>query len=161
MSESTENPSASPHHETHSHDSTYIRVFVALLVFTILEYVYAMLTQSHFPALVIGLVTLAVTKAVLVALYFMHLKFEGRWVYLLLVPAGVLATALVAALVPDISLPPRDDRTLPMPPAATGTPETATPTAAAHPTPPGPAWSGTTLTHRSHPQCSPHTAWAS
>lgn len=106
------------HHEHESHDSTYIRVFAALLVFTILEYVYAMLTQSHFLALVVGLVALAVTKAVLVALFFMHVKFEGRWVYLLIVPTGVLATALVAALVPDVSLPPREARTLPMPPAA-------------------------------------------
>ena len=34
---------------------------------------------------------LAVIKASMVGWYFMHLKFEGRWVYYMLVPAGILA----------------------------------------------------------------------
>ncbi len=157
MSPPTEPPAAPPHHDAKSHDSTYLRVFVALLVFTILEYLFAMLTQDHFVALVSGLVALAVTKAALVALFFMHLKFEGRWVYLLLVPTGVLATALVAALVPDVGLPPRDVRTLPVPPASCHAPE-APPEAR---TEPGPPWSGPSLTLRSDLRCSPPTAWVS
>ena len=51
-----------------------------------------------FPALVVGLLAMAITKATLVGWYFMHLKFEGRWVYFMLVPAGVLATIFVLAL---------------------------------------------------------------
>jgi hypothetical protein len=38
----------------------------------------------------------------------MHLKFEGRWVYLLIIPACILATILTLALVPDQSLKPED-----------------------------------------------------
>ena len=44
----------------------------------------------------------AVIKASLVGWYFMHLKFEGKWVYFMLVPAGILAMILIFALIPDI-----------------------------------------------------------
>ena len=37
-------------------------------------------------------------KAGLVGWFFMHLKFEGNWVYILIVPAFILATILVLAL---------------------------------------------------------------
>ena len=149
MSRANESLTYEEHQDVESHVSTYLRVFVALLVFTILEYVYAMLTQGHFLALVLGLVALAVAKATLVAMFFMHLKFEGRWVYLLLVPAGVLATALVLALVPDMAMPPRDEATLPAPVApATGNPAGAATSAigsARIRIEPGPAWHGTFL----------------
>jgi cytochrome c oxidase subunit IV len=39
-----------------------------------------------------------------VMLYFMHLKFEGKWKYVLLAPTMVLALAIIAALTPDIGL---------------------------------------------------------
>ena len=80
----------------------YMKVFFALLVFTILEYIYARFSKESFLLLVGGLMVMAVTKAVLVAWYFMHLKFEGRWVYIMLIPAGVLAAVLIFALYPDI-----------------------------------------------------------
>ena len=47
------------------------------------------------------MLVLAGIKAGLVGWYFMHLKFEGKWVYLLIVPAIILATILVLALIPD------------------------------------------------------------
>ncbi len=90
------------HVESHA---PYLKVFFALLIFTIMEYFYAMLPIS-FPALVVGLLAMAITKAALVGWYFMHLKFEGRWVYFMLVPAGVLATIFVLALYPDIGMQP-------------------------------------------------------
>ena len=34
----------------------------------------------------------------------MHLKFEGNWVYIMIVPAFVLATIFVLALMPDMTL---------------------------------------------------------
>lgn len=100
--------------EPHPGNRTYLRVFLALLVFTVLEYLFAMVAQDHFYPLLAGLLSLAITKAALVAMFFMHLRFEGRWVYLVLLPAGVLATALVLALYPDIGwkspAPPREPR---------------------------------------------------
>jgi cytochrome c oxidase subunit 4 len=82
----------------------YMKVFFTLLVFTVAEYIYAKFTQDHFTALVLGLMAMAITKAALVAIFFMHLKFEGRWVYFMLVPACVLAMGLILALFPDIGM---------------------------------------------------------
>ena len=59
-----------------------------------------------FLILLLGLLFWAVIKAGLVGWYFMHLKFEGNWVYILIVPAFVLATILVLALMPDMALKP-------------------------------------------------------
>ena len=90
------------HVESHA---PYMKVFFALLIFTVLEYFYAKLASGmgfSLGALVLGLMTLAVTKAGLVGYYFMHLKFEGRWVYLMLIPASILALVLIFALYPDI-----------------------------------------------------------
>ncbi|MFO0953664.1 MAG: cytochrome C oxidase subunit IV family protein [Isosphaeraceae bacterium] len=89
--------------EVESH-APYLKVFGALLVLTIIEYFYAMLFQSSFPLLVGGLMFWAVVKASLVGWYFMHLKFEGNWVYGFLVPAGILACVVIFALIPDIAL---------------------------------------------------------
>ena len=44
----------------------------------------------------------ACAKALFVMMYFMHLKFEGRWKFVLLAPTIILATAIPAALMPDI-----------------------------------------------------------
>ena len=79
-----------------------MRIFWTLLFLTVAEYFYAMLTQDHFVLLVLGLMTLALVKASLVGLYFMHVKFEGKWVYATIVPACILAVLLVLALMPDI-----------------------------------------------------------
>lgn len=90
------------HVESHA---PYMKVFFALLIFTVLEYFYAKLASGagfSLGALILGLMVLAVTKASLVGIYFMHLKFEGRWVYLMLVPASILALVLIFALYPDI-----------------------------------------------------------
>ena len=42
----------------------------------------------------------------MVGWYFMHLKFEGNWVYAMLVPAGILAIILTTALIPDVAMQP-------------------------------------------------------
>ena len=45
----------------------------------------------------------------MVGWYFMHLKFEKRWVYLLIVPACVMAVFLTLMLCPDMAMKPVDD----------------------------------------------------
>jgi cytochrome c oxidase subunit IV len=92
-------------HQTEAH-APYVRVWVALLVLTVIEYEYASFFKSHFLVLLLGLLFLALVKAGLVGWFFMHLKFEGNWVYMLLVPACVLATIIVLALSPDMVLKP-------------------------------------------------------
>ena len=90
--------------ETHT---PYVTVFWVILALTGLEYAYASFTRVSFPALVGGLMALALLKVVLVGWYFMHLKFANRWVYLMLVPAAVLSLVVVGGLVPDMVYPPR------------------------------------------------------
>jgi len=41
-------------------------------------------------------------KATLVAMFFMHLKFEGKLIYLILIVPLLLCILLVCALIPDI-----------------------------------------------------------
>ncbi len=92
------------HSAAHEHPHVnYMKIFWTLLFLTVAEYFYAMLTQEHFVLLVLGLMTLALVKASLVGLYFMHVKFEGNWVYAMIVPACILAVLVVLALTPDIA----------------------------------------------------------
>ena len=90
----------------------YMRIFFVLLVLTVLEYFYAKIMAGNMTSLVAGLLLLAGIKAALVGLYFMHVKYEGKWVYAIIVPAGILAAIVVLGLVPDIATPhegPRDE----------------------------------------------------
>jgi cytochrome c oxidase subunit 4 len=93
------------HVESHA---PYIKVWAALAVLTAIEYLYARGLKDSFGLLVIGLMFWAVIKASLVGWFFMHLKFEGKWVYAMLVPAGLLAMVFIFALVPDVAVQPHD-----------------------------------------------------
>ena len=79
----------------------YILIWVYLFVLTVIEVAAAFL--SHIPKhwLILILVFLAVWKALLVALYFMHLKFE-RWrlraIFMVPIP---LAIILVLAVITE------------------------------------------------------------
>jgi cytochrome c oxidase subunit 4 len=87
--------------ETHA---PYLKVWATLAVLTAIEYFWAMGFKDAFGTLVLGLLCLAVIKATLVAMFFMHLKFEGRWVYVMLVPAGILAMVFIGGLYPDVAM---------------------------------------------------------
>ena len=54
--------------------------------------------------LAVLVLAVAAAKALFVAVYFMHLKFEGRWKYVLLLPTAILAVGLPIALAPDLSM---------------------------------------------------------
>ena len=90
-------------HRTEAH-TPYWWVWFALLVLTVIEYFYAAHFKNVFLILLIGLLFWAIIKAGLVGWFFMHLKFEGNWVYAFIVPAFVLAAILVFALMPDMTL---------------------------------------------------------
>jgi cytochrome c oxidase subunit IV len=94
-------------HQQEAH-APYLLVWLWLAILTGVEYFYAYGFASFFTILLVGLLILAGIKAGLVGWYFMHLKFEGKWVYLLIVPAIVLAAVLVLALVPDQAMKPID-----------------------------------------------------
>ncbi len=94
-------------HQQEAH-APYLLVWFGLAILTAVEYFYAFVFKDFFLFLVLGLLTMALVKAGMVGWYFMHLKFEGNWVYLAIVPACVLAAILVLALCPDQAMRPVD-----------------------------------------------------
>ena len=81
--------------------SAYIKVFYVLLVLTIVEVaiVYMGLPKLLLAAL---LVIFAVWKASLVAMHFMHLKFEKRTLAVVALTPFILCVFLILMLMPDI-----------------------------------------------------------
>lgn len=107
-------------HEEHHPRPNYLAVFAVLVVLTAVSF----WTVSRFWPLSAGaghtlVMVVAVCKAVLVAMFFMHLKFDWFKVYVMIVPALILGTILVCALMPDITF--SQTRELPgrVPPALT------------------------------------------
>jgi cytochrome c oxidase subunit 4 len=81
-------------------EPNYIAVFVWLAVLTAVEVGVVYLPLTKFAQAVI-LVVLAFTKAALVALYFMHLKFERRTMLLVAVTPVILCVFLMFMLIPE------------------------------------------------------------
>lgn len=83
-------------------EPNYMGVFYTLTVLTALEIGATFLPIAR---LLIGilLVGLAMTKASLVAMYFMHLKFERRTLALIAITPALICTFLVLMLLPDIT----------------------------------------------------------
>jgi cytochrome c oxidase subunit 4 len=92
-------------HETHHHPP-YGFIFVLLIGFTLLSCVADIMKDSLPSPLALAVVVLAISamKATCVLLYFMHLKFERAWKYILLAPTTILAIGLPLALLPDIGV---------------------------------------------------------
>jgi cytochrome c oxidase subunit 4 len=44
------------------------------------------------------------TKAMLVILFFMHVKYEANWKYVLTIPAAMMSIFLLLMLVPDVGM---------------------------------------------------------
>lgn len=85
-----------------THDEpNYMGVFWWLLVLTLLE-LGVIYMPVHRLAILALLVVLAITKAALVALYFMHLKFERLTLGLIAISPFVLCLFLILMLLPDI-----------------------------------------------------------
>lgn len=90
------------HHAAHSHRKVYMQIFAALAILTLAE-----IAVTYFPAekWIIGgaLVGMALGKAVLVAAYFMHLRFENTTLALIASIPLFLCVFLAFALMPDHS----------------------------------------------------------
>lgn len=83
----------------------YVLVFAALAVITAIEVFVSQLSVISNEVRITLLIILAVTKGSLVVAYYMHLKYEPRW--MLLIPFGALALVfiLVAALTASTGTP--------------------------------------------------------
>src|SRR5436309_8174456 len=84
-------------------EPNYMAIFWWLLILTILE---VATTRLPAPRLIIAvlLVGMALTKASLVALYFMHLKFERRVLTMIAFTPLLLCVFLALMLMPDSKL---------------------------------------------------------
>ena len=92
-------------HDDHSaHHVNYIAVFGALCVFTGLSVLFDVLSFENRMITIVLVLAVAVAKALCVMMFFMHLKFEGNWKYVLLAPTTILAIGLPLALLPDIGV---------------------------------------------------------
>jgi caa(3)-type oxidase subunit IV len=96
---------AKEHGQAHAHPN-YMAIFWWLLALTILEVVAASVpTGGAYPQSLKGalLVLMALTKAALVAMHFMHLRFEKRTLGAIAVTPLVICVFLLLMLIPDIA----------------------------------------------------------
>ncbi|MDZ7343369.1 MAG: cytochrome C oxidase subunit IV family protein [candidate division KSB1 bacterium] len=88
-------------------EPNYMRVFYSLFILTVLEVgvAYINVIWKGFPLVILGvaLIILALAKATLVAMYFMHLKFEKRALGIIAMTPLILCTLLILALLPDLT----------------------------------------------------------
>ncbi|HTU27072.1 MAG TPA: cytochrome C oxidase subunit IV family protein [Pirellulales bacterium] len=96
-------------HDGHDHGgiAKYIYVFIALCVLTGCSFfTYSSAWPFHHKPEIGWAFMMAVscTKALLVILFFMHVKYEANWKYVLTIPAACMSIFLVCALVPDVGL---------------------------------------------------------
>jgi caa(3)-type oxidase subunit IV len=98
-------------HDTTNHGGidvkTYFVIFGALAVFTAVSFIvnegvrHQALSSFAGFVLILGV---AVCKAVLVGMFFMHLKIDWTRLYFVIVPVMLLAVMMIVVLLPDIVL---------------------------------------------------------
>ncbi len=83
-------------------EPNYMGVFYLLAVLTVVEIgiIYVPIAKL---IIAFMLVILAVAKAALVGMYFMHLKFEKRTLGMIALTPMVICTLLIFALIPDLT----------------------------------------------------------
>jgi cytochrome c oxidase subunit 3 len=97
-------------HDTEAHVTStkpYLVIFGALCVFTLISFVVNGQVHAGNISSTTGFILIlgvAVIKAVLVAVYFMHLLFDWNRLYFVIIPVMIMATMLVVVLLPDIVL---------------------------------------------------------
>jgi caa(3)-type oxidase subunit IV len=83
----------------------YMTIFWWLAGFTLFEVLYSTVIHPPKVMLITGLVLFAAIKAVLVALYFMHLKFEPKTLGILFASTLILGAILVTVGLAEKFLP--------------------------------------------------------
>ena len=91
-----------PHHHVN-----YIAVFGVLVVLTVVTVAVAFIPgiKSELVKVLIAL-AIASVKASAVVIYFMHMKYEGKLIYLILLLPLSFCILLVVALLPDVTFAP-------------------------------------------------------
>ena len=89
-----------PHHAVN-----YYAIFATLVVLTAVTVGAAFLDIRNEGIRVAVALAIAAVKASCVALFFMHLKFEGKLIYVIFIVPLILCVLLTVALIPDVLLP--------------------------------------------------------
>src|SRR5207302_1467315 len=103
----SENEHAGAHASHGPTVTTYLVIGVALSVFTAVSFAVNYQVTHNGLAPEAGftiILAVAIVKATLVGAYFMHLKYDWRLVYFMLVPAFILGPMMMIVLLPDIVL---------------------------------------------------------
>src|SRR4051812_35860127 len=82
----------------------YMIIFGALCVFTAISFIVNAIFgigSGTGMAIIMGV---AICKATLVCMFFMHLKYEWSKLYFLIVPVAILGVMMIIVLLPDIVL---------------------------------------------------------
>jgi caa(3)-type oxidase subunit IV len=85
----------------------YLVIFSALAIFTAVSFIVNSMVRGgsmEAPTGFVVIMAVAVIKAVLVATFFMHLKFDWGRLYFMILPVLILGTMMVIVLLPDIVL---------------------------------------------------------
>ncbi|HQX50445.1 MAG TPA: cytochrome C oxidase subunit IV family protein [Planctomycetaceae bacterium] len=89
-------------HDAHdTHHVNYLAIFLILCFCTALSVIFDVMKLDK-PVLIVFVLSVAIAKASCVMMFFMHLKFEGNWKFVLLAPTTILAIGLPLALFPDV-----------------------------------------------------------
>ena len=100
-------------HEHDTHHVNYLAILIVLCVLTALSVAFDVVdirgtaeSMGMNGTIVLAFCVLAVStaKALCVMMFFMHLKFERNWKYVLLAPTTILALGLPLALLPDVGV---------------------------------------------------------
>jgi cytochrome c oxidase subunit 4 len=90
--------------------NVYLGVFLALAIFTLMSFGVNQIFTGEMVhvgmAIILGV---AVCKATLVGMYFMHLKFDWKKLYFIVCPVLILTTMMVIVLLPDAVVNPHHD----------------------------------------------------
>jgi cytochrome c oxidase subunit 4 len=86
------------------HTAPYKAIFIALCICTVASILADVYKPDSKALLIVIVLAIATVKALFVMAFFMHLKFEGKWKYVLLAPTIILACGIPLALTPDIGV---------------------------------------------------------
>jgi|SRR5579875_2542315 len=101
----TETAHTGAHDAPDAHVKAYFTVFIALSIFTAVSFIANEAVRQGWIDLytsVAIILAVAVIKAFLVGLIFMHLNFDWGRVYFIIVPIFILGVMMMVVLMPDI-----------------------------------------------------------
>ncbi|MCA9151051.1 MAG: cytochrome C oxidase subunit IV family protein [Planctomycetales bacterium] len=106
MSHDSHSTAGHGEHHAHGGTGTYMAVFGGLLILTVISYWLgnSSIKDSAPAAAWAGMMAVSTAKAMLVILFFMHLKWEANWKYVLTIPSMMMSVFLICMLIPDVGM---------------------------------------------------------